>query len=229
MGETNDKTAIDRFRDVRTIVFDYDGTLHDGAVVYVEAFKVAYEHLVAQSLAEPRTFATDDMTKWLGFTSRDMWAAFQPDLSQGKRDEASKVLGEALETLIADGHAVLYEGSLDVLTTLHERGYTLVLLSNCTREYLDHHVKAFSLDRYFDAMVCAGEYGWIPKYEVFERIAGDFPEEYAVVGDRFHDMELGRYPGVHTVGCTYGFGGPSELQGADARIGDIRELPDLLR
>lgn len=221
-------TTANRFPNVRTIVFDYDGTIHNGAVIYVEAFKAAYDYLVARHLAEPRMFAEPDMTKWLGLSAPDMWAKFQPDLSQDKRNEASQVLGDALVRLVREGHAVLYDGAKDVLTLLRERGYTLVLLSNCARDYLDIHIKAFELDRFFDMLVCTGEYGWISKPEVFARISEGLPGGYLVVGDRHHDMELLRYPGMQAVGCTYGFGELSELQVADVLIGDIRELPDLL-
>jgi phosphoglycolate phosphatase len=42
------------------------------------------------------------------------------------------------------------------------------------------------------------------------------PERSVMIGDRRHDIEAGRHHGTHTVGVTWGFGTPEELQLAGA-------------
>ncbi|MCD8506009.1 MAG: hypothetical protein LRY37_02510 [Alkalibacterium thalassium] len=39
---------------VRTIIFDYDGTLHDSSKIYIPAFKRAYDYLVKNNKAEEK-------------------------------------------------------------------------------------------------------------------------------------------------------------------------------
>ena len=50
-----------------------------------------------------------------------------------------------------------------------------------------------------------------------------------MAGDRFQDMEIAKKHHLLSVGCIYGYGEPHELEDADFRISDIRELVDILR
>ena len=60
-------------------------------------------------------------------------------------------------------------------------------------------------------------------------MTSEHPAVYAVAGDRFQDMEIAKKHHLLSVGCTYGYGEPHELEDADFRISDIRELVDILR
>lgn len=59
-------------------------------------------------------------------------------------------------------------------------------------------------------------------------IKEEYPSEYLMVGDRFHDMEVARYHKVYTAGCAYGFGTKEEIAAADIILEDIRDLQKLL-
>jgi phosphoglycolate phosphatase len=215
------------FKGVRTIILDYDGTLHDSTRNYIHAFKQAYAYLVEAGYAAPRDWADAEITKWLGYSSKAMWENFMPDLDEEIRSKASKMIGQILLEKAQTGQAILYEGSLETLQALKEKGYRLVFLSNCSRAYMEAHRESFGLDRYFDGMYCTEDFSFIPKYEIFESI-NRFPGGYLIVGDRFQDIEVAEHHPVSTVGCRYGFGFPGELDSADALIDDIRELNDLL-
>jgi phosphoglycolate phosphatase len=113
------------FKGVRTIILDYDGTLHDSTRNYIQAFKRAYAYLVDTGHAAPKDWEDAQITKWLGYSSKAMWENFMPDLEEDVRSKASKMIGQILLEKAQTGQAVLYEGALETLQVLKEKGYRL--------------------------------------------------------------------------------------------------------
>lgn len=56
--------------DIRTIFFDYDGTLHDSLRIYALAFKKAYAYLVEEGHTEPKEWSDKEISHWLGFIQK---------------------------------------------------------------------------------------------------------------------------------------------------------------
>ena len=212
---------------VQTLVFDYDGTLHDSRPNYILAFKRAYQFLVQEGQAEERFFEDAEITQWLGWTKEEMWSAFMPDLDPFFQKRASQIIGETLLEKVQQKKAHLYPKSLETLAYLKEKGYSLIFLSNCGERYLEAHRQAFSLDSYFDSLLCSEYFNGLPKYEIFDRVKADFPEEYTVIGDRIHDFEIGLHHDFPSIGCSYGFGSEEELAAADIQIDAVEELQNL--
>lgn len=213
---------------IQTIIFDYDGTIHDSTKNYIFAFKRAYAYLVANGKAEPKNWEDAEITRWLGFSAKDMWANFMPDLEPEFQQTASRMIGDTLQQKVQGDEAVLYPGALDTLAYLKQKGYTLIFLSNCKHEYMEAHRRAFQLDRYFSGLYCTEDYDFIPKYDIFARFQNKYEPEYLVVGDRVHDFEIGTVHQLKTIACNYGYGTEEELAVADIRIDDIRELTKIL-
>jgi len=212
---------------VRTIFLDYDGTLHNSMTIYAPAFRKAYENLVDKGHAEPRSWSEEDISKWIGFNPKEMWERFMPDLSRETRDTSSELIGREMNELIKKGYPKLYENAIDTLEYLKSKGYTLVFLSNCRKEYMENHRKLFSLDKYFDSMICSEEFGFIQKQNILKTVIENYPKERVMVGDRKKDLDAGRASGIFTIGCKYGFGSEEELTGADLLIDDISELKNI--
>jgi phosphoglycolate phosphatase len=49
-----------------------------------------------------------------------------------------------------------------------------------------------------------------------------------MVGDSINDIQAGIDAGIVTIGCTWGYGKPGELDGADHRVASCAELTQLL-
>jgi len=216
-------------RQIRTVFLDYDGTLHNSMRVYAPAFREAYRYLVEEYGFEDKEWKDEDIEKFLGLTPKEMWDIFGRDIPEAIKSAASKRLSNAMDRFIREGRPELFEGALETLDTLNSRGYDLVFISNCKDYYMRAHNELFGLDRYFTRMVCSETYEGIEeKYKVLELTKRDFKDDMVIVGDRHHDIEAGRYNGIHTIGARYGFGDDEELSVADMRIDDIRELKDIL-
>lgn len=213
---------------VRTIYFDFDGTIHESNRVYAPAFRKAYRFLVDEGKAEDRTFTNKEISVWLGYSRTEMWKTFMGNLEEEYRRSAGEMIGRTMREGIEAGTARLYKGAEEVLAELKKRGYVLVFLSNCGRKYMETSDKAFGLGRYFDSMICSEDHGYIPKDEILRDIMGSFPMGQVIVGDRFHDVESGVRNGIPSIFCEYGYGSRDEGKEATYTIRDIRELLDIL-
>lgn len=210
--------------DIRTIFFDYDGTLHNSMAIYAPAFRKAYDNLVEMGLAEGKEWSEDEISKWIGYNPREMWKSFMPHLSQELRDMSSEMIGAEMNRLIELGRPVLYENALETLGYLKSKGYTLVFISNCRKSYMENHRKLFGLDEYFTSMICSESYEYISKTEILKKVLELYPGKWAIVGDRGKDIDAGLGNGIMTIGCNYGFGSEEELEPAHMRIDHISEL-----
>jgi phosphoglycolate phosphatase len=216
------------FKNIRTIFFDYDGTLHNSINLYAPAFKKAYDFLVGEGIAQDRVWSDKEISYWLGFNPQDMWQNFMPNLSHELREKCSNIIGEEMKLQIEEGKPVLYEGALETLAYLKEKGYHLVFISNCKAYYKDYNNKLFNLDRYFESLVCSDEYNFIPKHEILKAIKDEYPGDMVIIGDRKQDIEAGKKNNIYTIGCSYGFALKGELDDADMLIDNIQELKSYL-
>ena len=219
---------MENFKERKNIIFDYDGTLHNSFEIYSIAFKEAYKYLVKSNLAKEKVWKNNEISKWLGYSSRDMWNAFMPNLSDEEKAKCSSIIGESMINQVNDNKVKLYDGALEVLNYLNSKGYNLIFLSNCKIEYMNKHKKLFKLDNYFNAFYCTEQFGFIPKYEIFKVIKKKYTGEYIIIGDRIVDIEIATMHDEVSIGCSYGYGELWELYEASTLIDDIKELMLLL-
>lgn len=69
-----------------TLIFDYDGTLHNTIVIYESAFRQCYDWLVKEGYAPVQKISTERISGWLGMNSREMWESFLPELPSEIKD-----------------------------------------------------------------------------------------------------------------------------------------------
>ncbi len=208
-----------------TLIFDYDGTVHDTAHLYGCAFRKAYKGLVNDGYAEAREYTDREMSRYLGMNAEDMWSSFMPELPPDVMKKTAEQVGKEMVNQISEGSAVLYDGIESALNELKARGYSMVILSNCHNEYLEAHRRHFQLDRWFDCYFCAESFGYIPKEEIFRYIKEQFPDNrYIVIGDRESDFRVGTVHDFPIIGCAYGFGSDTELNVCTEIIHSPNEL-----
>ena len=207
------------------LIFDYDGTLHNSMLTYAPAFRDTMKWLSDNGYIAEKEYSDNEISCWLGFNSTDMWNSFHPELDPEIREKARLMLGRDMAERIDNGEGALYDGAEETLSELKKRGYTLIFLSNCRFHYLERHRRVFGLDRFFDHYYCCEAFDFIPKYEIFPKIAPAHKGNFIVIGDRFHDIETAVRTGLPSIGCSYGFGSPEELSGADIIVDSITGIP----
>lgn len=217
-----------QFNNIKTIFFDYDGTLHNSINIYAPAFRKAYDFLVKEGFADKREWSNDEISYWLGFNPQSMWKTFMPNLRDDIKEKCSSIISQEMKLLIEEGKPILYDGALETLKYLKDKGYHLVFISNCKVYYKEWHRKLFDLDRYFERLICSDEFDFIPKHEILKIIKDDYPKDMVIIGDRKQDIEAGKKNNIYTIGCSYGYAQDGELEEADLIIDSIRELEKYL-
>ena len=207
------------------LIFDYDGTIHNSMLTYAPAFRGTMKWLSDRGYIADREYTDKEISYWLGFNSTDMWGQFHPELDPEIREKARIMLGEDMARRVEGGEGALYDGAEEVLAKLREQGFILIFLSNCRFHYLERHKRVFGLDRFFHYFYCCEAFGFIPKYEIFRKIAPLHEGNFIVIGDRFHDIETAAVNGLPSIGCGYGFGSREELAKADIIVDNIRQIP----
>ncbi len=210
------------------IILDYDGTIHDTMKIYKKAFLEAYGWLVKEGRAKRREFDDSQISRWLGFNSREMWNTFMPDLEEEYKEKASSMVGASMAAQVENGEAVLYPGAEETLKKLKEDGNHLIFLSNCKEKYRDVHRRCFGLDRFFDDFYCCESYNFIPKEEIIPHIMREHPGNYLAAGDRKSDYLAAKKNGIPFIACLYGFGSREEYEDAQGFAGEVGQLPKLV-
>lgn len=208
-----------------TLIFDYDGTIHNTKRLYGCAFRKAYQMLVNEGYAEEHFYSDDDVSKYLGVNAPDMWNDFMPQLPEEVWQRASMMIGSELIEGVLGGNAVLYDGIAEALDELKSSGFRMIILSNCRHSYMEAHRKAVGLDRWFTDYFCAEDYGFIPKEDIFPILKEKYPDDdYIMIGDRSSDFKVGIKNGLPVIGCEYGFGTPQELEVCTLTVSTPNEL-----
>lgn len=215
----------------RSVVFDWDGTLHRTELLYISAFNEAMKFLIDNGYAEAKTYTDKEITSYLGMTAEDMWKLFMPELPQKIKDHCSAMVGRYMTENIYAGKARMYDGAVEVLDKLKEMGLKLYILSNCQHSYLEAGIEYFKLGRWFEKCYAAGDYGFKSKPDILSEVikADGIPAGIIMAGDRFSDMEVGKLNDTVCIGCAYGFGERSEYESAASVAENVRDIPAIIR
>lgn len=212
---------------ISTVIFDFDGTLHDSMVIYRRALRRGYAWLVERGKAPARELSDELIECNIGLTAQEAWERMCPDVPWSVSSEAAVLVGQTMDELIAAGEARLYPGVQEMLSTV-ATDHRLVFLSNCRNAYRDAVREAFGFDRWFTNYYTAEQFNGAPKETIFETIREEVEGPFVAVGDRYKDLALARAHALPSIGCLYGYGSKEELVGATHLAKTPAEIPSLL-
>jgi HAD superfamily hydrolase (TIGR01509 family) len=197
-------------RSIRTILFDWDGTLADSAGLGLLAFQKTFADLgvdfpleVYEATYSPNWYATYEA---LGLP-REKWKAAD-DLWLMHYGEQS---------------ADLITGVAETLLDLKQRGYRLGVVTSGSESRVCREIEQWSLGDCFEAVICNEHIvNKKPHPEGLELAldrVGSSRSETAYVGDAPEDIQMGKQAKVLTVGVRSTYPSSSRLPGSE---------PDLL-
>lgn len=235
--------SVDRFRDVKAILFDLDETLIDAQ----EGLKSAHR-AVAEKICDylpsceylPETLAGklrefDDRMNLERNYDRDQWwpefireVGLEGEFNQAQIEDLTKTYwrtyAEAAEP---------YPSTQSILRYLSEKGYLLGVVTDTDDSGDPKRERIYPLDfiEMLDVIVVGGEdtENSKPDPEPFERAASELgltPEECAMVGDKpFTDVRGAKYTGMKTILIKRGDWGVGEEP--DRKIKSLDELKEI--
>lgn len=213
------------------VAFDMDGTLLNSGDFGARAIQLAFEGMMAGGELPGLEAAPsqDAIRAQIGKPPYVFYAELLPEPLKHKAMDLHRAASANEKTFLKDGSGKLFDGARDVLAGLKDRGLKLLLVSNCSQDYIDAVCETFALDELLDFRAAAGRSRDVSKPGELQRGLDQLGVNTGVmVGDRIHDGDAAKACGLWFIGCTYGYGPRKELTGAAARIDDIRELMPLL-
>ena len=212
---------------VDTLIFDFDGTLHDGQNLSLPIYQKCLSNLFSKFKLSVGFPSDEKILEGFGKQTPDIYYS----LLNTKDKKILSYFGNCIEsqevTAFNEGKGKLYPNVEETLYELKKRGYELAICTNARVDYFDAVVQRFDLPRFFKIMYAAGYYpGKDKNWMVGEIIKQVNTKHFAVIGDRFHDIEAAKSNQGIAIGCDYGFG-KAEVKNAHIIISEIKKLLSL--
>ena len=185
------------------LIFDLDGTLWDSTEVVAESWSQCGKKYFGPdfSISQPEVRAQ------MGLMMEDIAkniASSTPDWEKGMA-WAKEAFDFEIEYL-ASHPGRLVPKEEETLRQLKEMGYTLLIMSNCQKGYIEDYLASLSHPEIFSGHLCYGD-THLPKHGSIKKLLSDFGIKRACyIGDTASDEEQTRLAGLPFIHAGYGFG-----------------------
>ena len=212
------------------ILFDLDGTISDPKEGITGSVQYALRHF---GIEEPDR---DKLEPFIGPPLRDSFMQFYGFDEQ----QAEEAIAKYRERFSVTGkyENKLYPGMAELLRDLSLSGAQLAIASSKPTVFVEDILRYFGIRQYFTVVVGSeldGRRG--RKEEVVAEVLSQFalrgatsPSDVVMIGDRKFDIEGARAAGTHSIGVSYGYSAPGELEqaGAEMIVRDVEGLRRIL-
>lgn len=207
---------------IRTLLFDWDGTLVDSADLGLAAFQKSFAELgfafpldIYEATYSPNWYATYEA---LGLP-RDRWKVADDLWLKHYGKETAELIDGAAETLLA----------------LHAKGYRLGVVSSGSEGRVGLEIAGSALNAVFEVVVCnehiVNKKPHPEGLELALRKLGIAPEQAVYIGDAPEDIQMGKSALVMTAGVRSAYPSNSRLMsaGPDIYVESLSELSQHFR
>ena len=206
------------------VLFDLDGTLVDSIALLLASMRHTFQG---------RTRQPSD-AEWIEGIGTPLPKQLTPYVES---DEDRERLVNRYRTFQTENHDRLmarYEGVIDTLALLYQRGHPMAIVTSKGNTMMDRGLKFIGADDYIEVAI---GYDSVhihkpdpyPVKAALEKL--DYgPDEAVFVGDSPHDIKSGNAAGVITIAALWGFFTRSQLAPDNPTyfLDNIKELPALL-
>ncbi|MDQ1144399.1 pyrophosphatase PpaX [Bacillus sp. SORGH_AS 510] len=185
---------------ITTVLFDLDGTLIDTNELII----TTYLHTLEKYF--PSKYQREDVLPFLGPTLHEVFGNMDPD-------RVEEMVSEYRAFNIANHDELVkeFEGVLETVQTLKERGYKMGIVTTKRHDVTLKGLRLMNLEDYFEVIVAYDHVEKVkpdpePIFKALEQL-GSTPEESIMVGDNFHDILAGKNAGTATAGVAWSIKG----------------------
>lgn len=202
------------------IIFDMDGTLWDSS----ENVAASWSEKISQLGLERKPITKQDIMGVMGLTMDRLADIIFSDLPKNKRMELLDLCCEYENEYLREHGGVLYPELESTLAGLKEK-YSLYIVSNCQKGYIEAFLDHFGFWKYFDDIECYGN-NLMGKGSNIALIAKRNGLDRAFyVGDIQGDYDATAEAGFEFIHAAYGFG---TVKQTVPELSAFKELPQLL-
>ncbi|MDE6749420.1 MAG: HAD hydrolase-like protein [Lachnospiraceae bacterium] len=223
------KTATGKFQ---YLLFDLDGTLTDPKLGIARCLQYALHKLGIEET---------DLDKFDPFIGPPLQESFKEfyGFDEKKIAEAVAYYRERFSDVGLYENEI-YPGMEEMLAHLKREGKLLAIASSKTTIYVKRILQYFNIEQYFDVVVGSEMDGTRnKKEEVVEEALRQLKlyaveesdcDTFVMIGDRKFDINAAKAFGIASIGVSYGYPAPGELEqaGADYIVDTVQELEKLL-
>ncbi len=206
-------------------LFDLDGTLVNSSEGITKSARYALEQMGFPEEAQ------GDLLRFIGPPLRGSFREFY-GMSPQEAEDAVRLYRERYEP-IGWKENCLYPGTKECLCAIQAAGGTVCLATSKPKVFARRILEQHDLTRYFTVISgCELDGTNETKSTIIGGILkrlGLTPTEYSqcvMIGDRHHDVDGARVYGIDTVGVSFGFAQPNELERAGV-IRVVDSMPEL--
>lgn len=189
----------DHSRRYDLIAFDWDGTLFDSTAIITRSIQEAVRDVGG-------TVPSDKQASYvIGMALSQALAHAAPDVPPEKYPELAARYRH--HYLAHENDVSLFDGVLDMLAALKDRGYKLTVATGKNRVGLDRVLQVARLQGLFDGSRTADETAGKPHPRMLLELMLQFgtpSERTLMIGDTTHDLQMALNAGCDSVGVSYG-------------------------
>ncbi|WP_084398655.1 HAD-IA family hydrolase [Henriciella aquimarina] len=198
---------------LKLAIWDMDGTIVDSREVIQTAMCRAFD---VCGLPEPDYEATRQV---VGLGLDEACRTLAPDY-----DDLPRLVEAYRQAFVARRsekgfREPLYDGAIETLERLANDDWLIAMATGKSHRGIRAIFEMHPLEQYFDTVWCADDGPGKPHPFMVEQCMGSLgcePHQSLIIGDATHDIAMGRNAGIHTMGVSWGFGRPAELEAAGA-------------
>jgi len=195
------------------IAFDWDGTLFDSTQIIVRSIQLAVADVGG-------TVPSNEAASYvIGLGLMQALAHAAPDVPEARYPELG--LRYRHHYALHQNDITLFEGVLQLLLDLKERGHLLAVATGKSRRGLDEALQAVELKGCFDSSRTADETAGKPHPRMLHELMSEFgvkPERSLMIGDTTHDLQMALNAGCASAGVSYGAHEPSAFEPLKPRV-----------
>ena len=198
INENNNYGMESMIRQIRFIVFDWDGTLMDSEGQIVSCLHAAIEDMQLPAMDD------DTVKNVIGLGLKEAIDTLVPD-----RDDAfhQEFVEAYREHWFGSDASSLFDGVRDMLDDIRRRNILMGVATGKARRGLKRVLNETGLDGYFHATRCADEAPSKPHPQMLVELMQELdvmPAQTLMVGDTEYDMEMASNAGVDRVAVCCG-------------------------
>jgi phosphoglycolate phosphatase len=205
------------------IAFDLDGVLYSTEPFLADAYRESIE-LVNFA----RVPSSEEIFRHIGWPVPEILARLFPAAAPEAVELIYELSLQVICRRVSGGEGALYGGVPQTLEELRRAGHELVVASNGRRPYVEAVLQTYDLTGRFGSLLAVepgqidDKAGLLRAYIDRYRVS---PSRLVMVGDRASDVEASLALSCRFVGCDYGHGHRSEIEGRGPIISSLAQLP----
>ena len=190
---------------IRTILFDLDGTLIDTNELIIQSFLHTLEKYY------PGKYKREDVLPFIGPPLYETFNALDPSRVQEMIDTYRAFNHAQHDALIRE-----FETVYETIETLHQNGFRLGVVTTKIHQTAVMGLKKTRLEPFFDCVIGLDDVEHAkpdpePIYKALDLLQST-PDEALMVGDNYHDILAGKRAGTKTAGVAWTIKGREYLE-----------------